>query len=159
MSVKLCRLLQIIAVALYALALFVCLLSIPFAGPLSGLFNDRLEIVFRVPIEALVRCLVMLVLSALFLIVSLTRAPRGLIIAAVVVVASLTVLYGVLFSPLISVLVSRMLLAQGAASMSAYSALNSAVSLLTGAITSPALILMFLSMGGMLGKDLSRRAA
>lgn len=155
MSIKTCRVLQIIAFVLFAVTFLGIMLSIPLQRSIVSLYTTDPAILdhFDFPWAALARSVLYLLPALLYLIfVHRRMSPGGsravVIVFCIVMGVTLTVT-----GPLLDMLITSLAGKEGALAFTYYTSYNNAVSFISGFTIVPAEILMFLSMGGFYGKD------
>ena len=152
MSIRSARILQLIAVILYGCALIGIVLITVLQGPVFRLFYSYLyeeaEGHFVIPVMPFVCAMIYFILAliALMILFSRPKGPLWLVILMVILFA----LMGAFFSPVGSTLGIQLYARMGAVSLAAYSSLSNLCSMVSGAFCAPALILMFLALGGSL---------
>lgn len=155
MSIKTCRILQIIAFALFAMSFLGALLAIPFQKTIISIYTTDEAVLseFNFPWAALLRTFFLLIPALVYLIlVFRSMTPAGTR-AAVIVLAIVMGVTMALCLPLLESWITVLVGQEGTIAMAHYSSLNGAVSFLTAFSIVPAEILMLLSMGGFFGKD------
>ena len=155
MSIKTCRVLQIIAFILFALAFLGAILAIPFQKTIISIYTSDPTVLseFNFPWAALLRSFLLLIPALVYLILVFQRMAPGGTRATVIILAIVMGMTLALSIPLLDLLVTTLVGQEGQIAMVHYNYLNSAVSLITAFLLVPAEILMFLSMGGFCGKD------
>ena len=155
MSIKTCRILQIVAFILFAMSFLGALLSIPFQRTIVSIYTTD-EVVlseFNFPWAVLLRTFFLLIPALVYLILVFQRmAPAGTRTTVIV----LAIVMGVTMAlclPLLETWITVLVGQEGTIAMAHYSSLNGAVSFLTAFSLVPAEIMMLLSMGGFFGKD------
>ena len=158
MSVKTCRVLQIVAFVFFALAFLGSVLAIPFQKSLVSIYTSDPEILsqFHFPWQALLRSFLLLIPALIYLILVLQPMSPGGSKATVIVLAIHMGILLALILPLLSMFITTEVAREGQYALAHYNDLNGITSAVTSFLTVPAEILMFLSMGGFFGKD-SRR--
>ena len=158
MSTKASKILQVIAFALFALALLVCIASIFAQTPIKKLYSASPEImaVRSVPFAAIAAAVIHVVLALIFMLVVLGRPSKGAVKAVGIIMAVLFVIFDAAVIPLIGMFVTGLVGRHGSAALASYSTLSSGVSAITNILCVPATILMFISIGALFGKDPSR---
>jgi len=158
MSTKASRILQVIAFALFALALLFSIAAIFAQTPIKSLYGTSPEImeIRSVPFAAIAAAVIHVVLALIYMLVVLGRPSRGAVKAVGIIMAILFVVFDAAIIPLIGMLATRLVSARGAYALASYSALSAGVSAITNILCVPATILMFLSIGALFGKDRSK---
>ena len=169
MSLKTCKILQTIAVILFALALLIAVLSVPLknallrlvypGGTLSALDTDVFAVsVF--PSMSFIAALVYLGISLIHFTV-LKNPLKKHVLASVIACSIVFCVYKVSFPALNDYFINRALLrgeADGSAYFSAYAMLENALYGILSFLTVPGSILMFLSLGGSIGRGMKEAA-
>ena len=155
MSIKTCRILQIIAFALFAMSFLGALLAIPFQKTIISIYTTDEAVLseFNFPWAALLRTFFLLIPALVYLILvfrSMTPAGTRAAVIGLAIVMGLTL---ALFLPLLDLGITALVNREGMIAAAHYSSLNGAVTFLTAFSIVPAEILMLLSMGGFFGKD------
>jgi len=156
MSLTTVRVLQIIAAALFLLALLSSILVITFQAQIKMMYTDQPEVIaFRsAPIGPIINILIRLLIAMVYLLLVFALKPsKGGSIAVVIILLSLLILDGVLISPAVSLLAQASANAYGSYASVSYSIVNSAAGTLSSFFTAPAYILMVISMGGYWGQN------
>ena len=155
MSVKTCRVLQIVAFSLFALALLGTFLAIPFQKAIISIYTSDPEILsqFNFPWGSMLRCFLYLIPALIYLILVFRRMSPGGSRATVIALAIVTGLTMAFSAPLFDTMITALVGQEGQWHMVHYNYLNGGVSFVTAFLLVPAEILMFLSMGGFFGKD------
>lgn len=160
MSIKTCRTLQLIAVILFATALLLTLLAIPFQSHIKQIYNPDPAIreVRSIPYEMLISTGFQLLLSVICLAVIASRPSRGGAIALTIVIALLLGIFRVIVYPALSALIIRSISMRGAAAITSHMALsNGLTTFLVNLFACPASILMLLSLGGCIAKKAEKQ--
>ena len=160
MSLTTARVFGIIATVLFALAFLFVLLVIPFQEQIKMLYTQDPEVIrfHSVPVGAIILSLLELLVAGVYLILILALKPtKAGSIAVVIVFAALILLNGVLISPAISLISQASVNAYGVRAAASNSALNGFASAGRGFLSAPAVVLMYLSMGGYWGKTAVKR--
>ena len=154
MSNKTSKNLQLAAVILFGLALLCAACSIFMQEQLKGLCHADPAVlaVKSIPWSALISCAFHLILSVVCLVVIAKNPSRGKAIALVIVSAVLLALSTAIFQPALSMAFVALESRSGIEQVASYTALMSAVSMVTGVLTAPANVLMLLSLGGCIPK-------
>ena len=155
MSVKTCRILQIIAFSLFVLALLLTIVSVFCQTFIKSIYTTAPEILsqFNLPWGAFFRCLLYVILGLVSMILVLIPMSSGGSRAVTIIMAIVTGVHMGLILPALDMLINTLAGQEGMIEFSAYNYLNSAVSLVVSFLTVPALILMLVGLGGFFGKD------
>lgn len=155
MSVKTCRVLQIIAFVLFALAFLCAILAIPFQKFLVSIYTSDPAVLaeFNFPWQALLHSFFLLIPALIYLILVLKPMSPGGSKATVIVLAIHLGFLLILILPLLSTFITSEVAREGQIALVHYNNLNSITSIVTSLLTVPAEIMMLLSMGGFFGKD------
>ena len=155
MKSKTCIILSALAFGLRALALIAVLLLTVLQEPVTRLYNTDPEVaaIHTVPWSSIIPALIWLILAGVILLVLLKRPRRGGTIALTVVSAVLYAVLGVLIFPALGLALTQAIARQGADALASSSALSSAISTVTGFLSTPASILSLLALGGACGKS------
>lgn len=154
MSNKTSRNLQLAAVILFGIALLFAIVSVFMQVPIKKLYQQDQAVlaITSIPWPALITTAFRLILSIVCLIVIAKKPSRGGAIALVIVSAVLLVLSGAVIEPALSTGLTALIARKGADSLTSYTALNAAVSNISGIISVPAGMLALLSLGGCIPK-------
>ncbi len=158
MTIKTVRVLQSVAVILYAAALAIAILAVPLQSSFLSLYgrsgaNDPRVI----PFGAIAKALLNFVPAVIYLVLlkkwkPTVKGSRALSIAFAVALAVQQILLSFILNFLVDMIVSRL---YGVSVLAAYTVLSGAISWISVFFTVPAEILMLLSLGGYWGKDLT----
>ena len=170
MSLKTCRLLQTVAVILFALAFLIVLLSIPMKNTFINLaYPNHIELtgnmdVLHVSVFPSINFIAALVYLALSLVhfAVLKKPDKQYILISVVACSIAFFLYKVFSPALNSSFTARALArgeAEGSAYYNAYALLENSLYGILPFLTVPGSILMFLSFGGSIGKGAENASA
>ncbi|MBO4410844.1 MAG: hypothetical protein J5794_01450 [Lachnospiraceae bacterium] len=159
MKLRTARTLQIIAFVFFAAAFVLSIVSIFIQNTIKTAFSaaPALRNVFVIPYYVILACTIHLGIALIPFLVLLKKPTRKATIVATIIVAVLTVVNGalsMLLSTLITAMVGRL---GGSEVLAAYTTVSSGASFLTSLFTTPAAVLMFLSLGGACGKDYSQQ--
>ena len=160
MSTKTCRTMQGIAFGLFALALLLCIASIFLQTPLKrsvGLSEQGLAI-HSIPYRSILTCVIYTILALVWLLAAQGRTSHSTIMTTGIVLAILFCAFDAILLSTGSALITMFVSRQGVDAIASNAALESVLSSIRVLIV-PAKILMFLSMGGMMGKDLSQESS
>lgn len=170
MSLKTCRLLQTVAVILFALAFLIVLLSVPMKNTFINLaYPNHIELtgnmdVLHVSVFPSINFIAALVYLALSLVhfAVLKKPDKQYILISVVACSIAFFLYKVFSPALNSSFTARALArgeAEGSAYYNAYALLENSLYGILPFLTVPGSILMFLSFGGSIGKGAENASA
>ena len=160
MSTKTCRTMQGIAFGLFALALFLCIALTFLQTPLKRFYlaDEQTLTIRSIPYYSIITCLVYVILALVWLLVVHSRMSHGTIMSAGIILAILFGVFDAILLPAGNGLIAMFVSRQGVDAIASNAALESVLSSIRVLIV-PAKILMFLSMGGMMGKDLSQESS
>ena len=158
MSIKTCRVLQIIAFVFFALAFLCAVLAIPFQKFLVSIYTSDPAVLseFNFPWQALLHSFLLLIPALVYLILVLQPMSAGGSKATVIVLAIHMGILLALVLPALSMFITSQVGKEGYIALTYYNSLNNITSSAISFLVIPAEIMMFLSMGGFFGKD-SRR--
>ncbi|MBQ3865178.1 MAG: hypothetical protein II781_05000 [Clostridia bacterium] len=157
MNLKTCRILQIIAVALLAVALLVTVICFFARGTVMRAYSydPGLRRLATFPVVPFIVTLLRCVIAAVFLFLLYSHPSKGALKGTVIALAAVLLFLDIALSPLLSQLVTWILGRKGSMILAANSILNSAISSITHFFIAPANILMLLTMGASLQLDLT----
>lgn len=160
MSTKASKILQVIAFALFALALLFSIAAIFAQTPIKRLYSASAEILSTrsVPFAAIAAAVIHVVLALIYMLVVFGKPSRGATKAVGIIMAILFVVFDAAVIPLIGMLATRLVSVRGSLALASYSTLSSGVSAITNILCVPATILMFISIGALFGKDPAKEA-
>ena len=160
MKLTTARVLQIVAAALFVLALLASVLVIVFQAQIKQLYTQDPEVIaFRtVPIGTIIGTLIRLLIAAVYTILLFALKPsKGGSIAVVIVMAALLLLDGILISPVIGLASQMSVNSYGTYAVASYSAVSRAASVFSSLFAVPADILMVISIGGYWGQNVRKK--
>lgn len=155
MKQKVCIILSALSLGLRALALIVVLLMTVLQEPVKLLYHTDPEVaaIHTVPWTAIVLALIWLILAGVILLVLMKRPGRGATIALTIVSALLYAFVGVVVSLVLNLFVTRGMAMKGTLELASSSVLSSAINAVMAFLSTPALILSLLALGGACGKS------
>ena len=156
MKPKTCIILSTLSLGLRALALIAVLVMTVLQEPVKRLYGVSEEIasVHTVPWSSIIPALFWLILAGVILLVLLKRPRRGGTITLTIVSAVLFAVFGVVIFPALSLAVTQAVAQRGGPdAIASSSALSNAMGLVIPFLSTPALILSLLALGGACGKD------
>ena len=160
MSIKACRILQIIAFVLFALALVLCGAVYALRTPLLRLFYhlpEQQSAGNDLPYLSICVSMVYFLISLVCLIVAFRRPSRKATIAVGITAAALFIVFDTVVFRLLSLLFNAYYLRElDSIRFAVNNYLLAITSAVTAFLTVPAKGLLFLSLGGLMGKDLSQ---
>ena len=144
------RILQIIAVALFAFALLLSVISIPAQNVIKQFYasNASLQTVRVVPYASIISCLIYALLASVCLLLCLRNPTRQTTIIITVTAAILFVLLDTIILRLVGVCFTGMYAKREIEYIAAYNYVETGVAVLVSFFTVPAKALLFLSLGG-----------
>ncbi len=152
MTMRTARILQMLAVILFAFALLAAVLYIPLQDVWKSFYVlDESSIVRTVPAADIVRQGIFLFLAVCYFLLLGTKA-RGPLKVPIVIIAVLYALLSVVIFPLVSQLAVRIAGAVGTAQVVSLSVQSSYMGFTAAPLTAVAGMLMLFSMGGAYGK-------
>ncbi|MBQ7491076.1 MAG: hypothetical protein IJT76_00500 [Clostridia bacterium] len=155
MRTKTCRTLQSVAFFLFVLALLACVALFFLQTPVKRLYgvDEQVLAIRSIPYHSIIACLVYVILALVWLLVTYNRPSQGTIAAAGIVLAIFFGVFDAILLPAGNRLIAIFIGRQGVDALASNATLEEVVSSIRVLLTVPAKILMFLSIGGMLGQD------
>ena len=144
------RILQIVAVALFVVALLISVISIPAQNIIKQFYSadDSLFTVRVVPYASIISCLLYGLFAVVCLLLFLQNPSRQATMVITVISAILFVLLDTIILRLVSIRFTHMYAKRDTIDIAAYTYVESGVGILVSLFTVPAKALLFLSLGG-----------
>lgn len=157
MRTKTCKTIQRIAFGLFVLALFLCIALTFLQTPLKRFYlaDEQTLTIRSIPYYSIITCLVYVILALVWLLVVHSRMSHGTIMSAGIILAILFGVFDAILLPAGNGLIAMFISRQSVDAFTSNAALEAVVSNVRVLLTVPAKILIFLSMGGRMGKDAS----